>query len=155
MTPASLIAVAASLIQAQVQAPPDLSWLAGYWLDCSNGREVSETWSDPRGGLIVGHNVTLRGGRVGFEAAHIGPTPDGGLAYYAQPDGAPPTPFVLIAHEPGRAVFENVENDFPTRILYARDGEVLTARIEGEINGQPRAVNWRFEAAALNTRCPG
>ena len=30
---------------------PDLSWLAGYWLDCSGGREASETWSDPRLGL--------------------------------------------------------------------------------------------------------
>lgn len=138
-----------------IQTPPDLSWLAGYWLDCSNGREVSETWSDPRGGLIVGHNVTLRGGRAGFEAAHIGPTPDGGLAYHAQPDGAPATPFVLIEHGPGRAVFSNPENDFPHRILYSRDGDVLTARIEGEIDGRARAVDWRFHRAELNARCGG
>lgn len=44
--------LAAALWQAAAPAP-DLSWLAGYWLDCSGGREASETWSDPRAGLIV------------------------------------------------------------------------------------------------------
>ena len=35
---------AAVLLQATPPAPaPDLSWLAGYWLDCSGGREASET----------------------------------------------------------------------------------------------------------------
>lgn len=37
----------AALLQAPATAP-DMSWLAGYWLDCSGGREASETWSDPR-----------------------------------------------------------------------------------------------------------
>ena len=46
--------LAAALMQT-APAAPDLSWLAGYWLDCSGGREASETWSDPRAGLVVGH----------------------------------------------------------------------------------------------------
>ena len=56
-------ALAAALFQS-APAAPDMSWLAGYWLDCSNGREQSETWSDPRGGLIVGHAMSLSGGRA-------------------------------------------------------------------------------------------
>ena len=53
-----------------------------------------------------------------------------------------------------KAVFANAENDFPTRVIYQRDGDVLTARIEGEIGGQPRSLAWNYTAAPLNTRCP-
>ena len=143
--------LAAVLMQA---APtPDMSWMAGYWLDCSGGREASETWSDPRGGLSVGHAVTVTGRGVSFEAARIGPTPEG-FAYIAQPGGAPPTAFILTGSGPTRAVFANAENDFPTRVIYERDGDVLMARIEGEIDGQARSMEWNFTAAPLNARCP-
>jgi hypothetical protein len=147
-------ALAAALIQTAAPATPDLSWMAGYWLDCSDGREVSETWSDPRAGLLAGHAVTMSGGRASFEVSHIGPTPQG-FAYVAQPGGAPPTAFVVAETGPMRVVFANPENDFPTRIVYERAGDALKARIEGEINGQARSMEWTFTAAPLNTRCPG
>lgn len=153
------VLAAAMLAGAQTAAPAasveDLSWLAGYWLDCTGGREASEVWSDPRAGLIAGLAVTVRGGRSGFEASQIRAAPDGGLAYFAQPDGAAPTVFALVESGPGRAVFSNPQNDFPHRIIYQRDGDVLAARIEGEINGQARSAQWRFDRAELNTRCPG
>ena len=145
-------AVLAALLTQSAPAP-DLSWMAGYWLDCSGGREVSETWSDPRAGLSVGHAVTVSGGEVSFEVSHIGPTPRG-FAYVAQPGGSPPTAFVMVEGGPRRAVFDNAENDFPTRVIYERDGDALTARIEGEIGGQARSMEWNFRAAPLNTRCP-
>ena len=143
----------AALLQAPTTAP-DLSWLAGYWLDCSGGREASETWSDPRLGLVVGHAVTVRDGRSGFESAHIGPASDGGLAYFARPEGAPATPFRLIESGPQRVVFANPANDFPHRILYQREGDVLTARIEGADDDETRSVEWTFNKAPLNARCP-
>ena len=150
-------ALAAALIQTaptpMTGATPDLSWIAGYWLDCSDGREVSETWSDPRAGLMAGHAVTVENGRVSFELSHIGPTPQG-YAYVAQPGGAPPTVFVVAETSPTRVVFANAENDFPTRVIYERDGDALKARIEGEIGGQARSMEWNFRAAPLNARCP-
>lgn len=152
--------MAAAVLAGGQAAPPaatvdDLAWIAGYWLDCTGGREASEVWSDPRAGLIVGVAVTVRGGRSGFEASQIRAAPDGGVAYFAQPDGAAPTLFTLVETGPGRAVFSNPENDFPHRIIYQRDGDVLAARIEGEINGQARSMEWRFDRRELNTRCPG
>src|SRR5690606_29764841 len=144
--------LAAALLQTAAPAP-DLSWLAGYWLDCSGGREASETRSDPRAGLIVGHSVTVRNGRSGFESARIAPMKDGGLAYFAQPDGAPATSFRLIDSGPQRAVFATPDNDFPHRIIYARAGGVLTARIEGADDNENRSVQWRFNRAELNARC--
>ena len=146
-------ALAAALLQTAPAATPDLSWIGGYWLDCSNGREVSETWSDPRGSLSVGHAMTVENGRVSFEVSHIRRTPQG-FAYVAQPGGVPPTVFVVAETGPMRAVFANAENDFPTRVIYERDGDALTARIEGEIGGQARSMEWNFTAAPLNTRCP-
>lgn len=143
----------AALMQAQTPAP-DLSWLAGYWLDCSGGREASETWSDPRLGLIVGSAVTVRNGRSGFESAHIGPAPEGGLAYFARPEGAPATPFRLIESGPQRVVFANPANDFPHRIIYQRTGDVLAARIEGADDDETRSAEWTFNKAPLNARCP-
>ncbi len=150
----SLLAAALLQTAAPATPAPDLSWLAGYWLDCSGGREASETWSDPRAGLIVGHSVTVRNGRSGFESARIAPLKDGGLAYFAQPDGAPATPFRLIDSGPQRAVFANPDNDFPHRIIYDRAGDVLTARIEGADDDENRSVQWRFNRAELNARCP-
>ncbi len=145
--------LAALTVQAAPPAAPDLSWMAGYWLDCSGGREASETWSDPRAGLSVGHAVTVSPDGVGFEVAHIGPTPQG-FAYVAQPGGAPPTVFVVVETGPRRAVFANPENDFPSRVIYEREGDVLSARIEGEVEGQARSMSWTFKAQPLNTRCP-
>ncbi len=154
MSVSSLLAAALLQTAAPATPAPNLSWLAGYWLDCSGGREASETWSDPRAGLIVGHSVTVRNGRSGFESARIGPLKDGGLAYFAQPGGAPATPFRLIDSGPQRAVFANPDNDFPHRIIYERAGDVLTARIEGADDDENRSVQWRFNRAELNARCP-
>lgn len=148
-----LTAIFAGLIQT-ASPEPDTSWMAGYWLDCSNGREASETWSDPRAGLMVGHAVTVSSnGRASFEVSHMATTPRG-FAYVAQPGGAPPTPFVLIDSGPTRVVFSNPENDFPHRVIYERSGDTLNARIEGEIDGQARSMEWTFKATPLNTRCP-
>jgi hypothetical protein len=154
MSVSSLLAAALLQTAAPATPAPDLSWLAGYWLDCSGGREASETWSDPRAGLIVGHSVTVRNGRSGFESARIATLKDGGLAYFAQPGGAPATPFRLIDSGLQRAVFANPDNDFPHRIIYERAGDVLTARIEGADDDENRSMQWRFNRAELNARCP-
>ncbi len=144
--------IAAALAQA-APAQPDLSWMAGYWLACSQGREASETWTDPRAGVLIGAAVTVTPRGQWFEYARIAPA-EGLLAYVAQPGGAPPTAFPLLEASPGRAVFQNLDNDFPHRVIYQRTGDVLTARIEGRMDGRDQAMDWRFDKAELNTRCP-
>lgn len=133
---------------------PDLSWMSGYWLDCSDGREASETWSDPRGGLMVGQSLSVSAsGRPGFELAYIVVLP-AGPAMVVLPSGQQQTTFAMSDHGEDYVVFSNAENDFPTHIRYERDGDGLRARIDGEISGAPRSVEWRFDAAPLNARCP-
>jgi hypothetical protein len=132
-----------------------LGWMSGYWLDCLDGREASETWTDPRVGLMAGHAVTVSPqGRVGFELAFIATLPDGAAVYVVKPSGQDEVRFTLTEQGEDFVVFSNPDNDFPTHIRYERDGDGLRARIDGEIAGTPRSVEWRFETAPLNTRCP-
>lgn len=143
---------AATAMQA-APAQPDLSWMAGYWLDCSRGREASETWTDPRGGVLIGAAVTVASGETSFEYARVVPV-EGVMAYVAQPGGVAPTAFPVIEASATRVVFQNLDNDFPQRVIYQRTGDVLTARIEGHMDDRTQAMEWRFDKAELNTRCP-
>ena len=137
-----------------VSNEPDFSWMSGAWLQCGEDREVSEVWSVQEHGLMVGYNLTRRGSRSGFEFARIQRQPDGQWAYVAQPDGMPPTAFKVVRHDAASVVFANPENDFPHRIVYWREGDRLRARIEGADDDPSRSVEWSFNKAELNRRCP-
>ena len=142
----------------QAETRPDLGWMSGYWLSCEGGREVGETWSDPRLGLMLGTSLTVRDGRAGWELSRIGPldpTPAARLAYFAHPEGQAVTVFPVIDAGPSRVVFEQAaDDDFPKRVVYEREGDVLNARIEGVMDGQERIIRWRFQKTELNARCP-
>jgi hypothetical protein len=135
-------------------AQPDLDWLAGYWLSCEDGRDVSETWSARRGGILLGYSVTTGRQAFSWEQMRIEaglPGPDD-MSFFAQPRGAETaTAFRLVRSGPREAVFENMANDFPKRVIYRREGNRLTGRIEGA-DGQ--ALEWRYNVAPLNSRCP-
>ena len=144
-----------ALIAAQPMAPaaePDLDWLAGYWLSCEDGVEVSETWSDRRGGIMLGSSVTIGDDAFGWEQIRI--EADGqGLTFHALPRGQSPAAFRLVRSGPAEAVFENPAHDFPQRVIYRRDGDRLTGRIEGISGGQEQAMEWHYRAAPFNSRC--
>jgi hypothetical protein len=55
---------------------------------------------------------------------------------------------------PDRVIFVNPGHDFPQRVSYRREGDVLTARIDGQIDGEARSMEWRYRRADLNDRCP-
>jgi hypothetical protein len=147
----------AALATPQADLRPDLGWMAGYWLSCDGGRQVAETWSPPRVNLMAGTSITVRNGRVGWELSRIAPTdpaPDAPLAYFAMPEGQAPATFPVVESAPNRVVFEQPAHDFPKRVIYERDGDVLNARIEGEIDGQMRTIRWQFHKAEFNSNCP-
>ena len=64
---------------------------------------------------------------------------DGGLVYIAQPNGRPPTEFVLTVMTADSATFENPAHDFPKMIRYTRraDGS-LEARVSGAGGERPQ-----------------
>ena len=145
-------ALAAAQPGATATAQPDLDWLSGYWLSCADGVEVSETWSNRRGGIMLGSSITSGDDSFGWEQTRIEASADG-LSFHAQPRGQPPASFRLVRSGPAEAVFENPEHDFPQRVIYRRDGDRLTGRIEGVAGGREQAMEWHYRAAPLNTRC--
>jgi hypothetical protein len=134
---------------ASANGAPD--WMSGYWLSCADGRETSENWIGAGSGMLVGANLTP-GARPQFEFLRISPNTQGGFSYFSMPNGrAPATEFAMVSNDGARAVFENLEHDFPQRIIYRREGDVLSARIENADASQ--GMNWVFRRAAPDTRC--
>lgn len=121
----------------------DLGWLAGDWVSEPDGRWTEEAWTSPRGGVMLGVSRSGRGDSLReFEFLRIVAEDDGTPAYIAQPGGRPPVTFRLVRRERTRATFENPAHDYPQRIVYARDGDTLTATISA-IDGS-KARSWSY-----------
>lgn len=121
----------------------DLAWMAGAWSREEGGRWTEESWTGPRGGVMLGHSRSGRGETVReFEFLRIAADAGGTLAYFAQPGGRPPVAFRLVRREGTSAVFENAAHDYPQRIEYRRDGETMTATISAIDGSKP--MRWTF-----------
>ncbi|WP_447758672.1 DUF6265 family protein [Sphingopyxis fribergensis] len=145
--------IAAALAMLLVAASPaagvdDLAWLAGQWGQEADGRWTEESWTAPRGGVMLGHSRSGRGDVLReFEFIRIARGDDGALAYIAQPQGGAPVAFGLVRHENANgaasATFENPAHDYPQRIAYARSGDTLTATISAIDGSKPRSWTYR------------
>ena len=49
-----------------------------------------------------------------------------------------------VAAAEHEVVFENLEHDFPQRIIYRRQGDLMVARIEGDGPGETKARQWEW-----------
>ena len=128
------------------------TWTLGHWISCANGVQVTETMQgDPRGALL-GSNLTV-GRAAGFEFYRIAHNAGGSISFFAQPRGNPAVEFPVRSLEEGRVVFENLEHDFPQRILYWREGSGLAARIEGTLQGKAESEEWHFVPAVPGQAC--
>ncbi|MBX3561371.1 MAG: hypothetical protein KF780_06115 [Sphingomonas sp.] len=129
-----------------LQAPAtvdDLGWMAGHWTREADGRWTEESWTAPRGGMMLGVSRSGRAEAVReFEFIRLQAGADGVPVYWASPGGRPPVAFRLASHGPNEAVFENPAHDFPQRIRYRREGETMTATISA-IDGS-NAMSWQF-----------
>ena len=148
------ISVASLVLATSAQASEigKLSWLSGSWSGVKDGVQLEEHWSAPKGATMIGMHRDVRGGRtVGFEFFRV--VEDSlGLVYMAQPGGrAPATPFRAKTLEKTRVVFENLQHDFPQRVIYwlPKKGE-LHARVEGTLDGKLESEEWVWKAAKLS-----
>lgn len=141
-------------IAALTAAPaPDLGWLSGYWLSCEGGREVSEAWGPLDEGAMKNTTLTRKDGKLTIEIADI-LFREGAVVLRAQPPKQPPTDFALKTAEVSSVVFENLAHDFPQRVSYRREGEVLHAQIDGEVSGKTQKQTWTYRSRPINARCP-
>jgi hypothetical protein len=141
----SLILLVALLLPVQDRPAParatlaDLGWLAGNWSGTLGRATIEERWTPAAGGAMLAVSRTIKDDRLAaFEFLRIVERDDG-LVYIAQPNGRPPTEFVLTVMTADSVTFENPAHDFPKMIRYTRraDGS-LEARVSGAGGERPQ-----------------
>jgi hypothetical protein len=149
----NLLLVIASLVsQGPSTMVADLEWLAGCWQYTAGSRTVTEFWLPSDGGTMMGLSRTVSGGKTvehEFLLLRLGPL---GIEYVAKPSGQAEAVFIATKVAAGEVVFENPAHDFPTRITYRKGDAGLVATIDGMVKGKPRAIDFRYAAAAACMR---
>jgi len=125
----------------------ELGWLAGCWQADGGEPGSGEHWLAPAGGTLLGVSRTVRQGRtVAHEFMQIRAAADGGLVLVALPSGQRETSFPLKHLADGEVVFENLQHDFPQRVIYRRvSADRLMARIEGQHGERLRGRDFPFQ----------
>ena len=144
---------ALALVSTSAQADADWSavaWMAGCWAGDFGEPGTTEQWMAPAGESMLGMSRTVKKGRtVEHEFLQIRPDAAGRLAYIAKPHNQAEASFPLKTAGDKSVVFENLEHDFPQRILYRAEGaDRLMARIEGERGGKLRGVDFAMRRVA-------
>ena len=127
-----------------------LAWLGGHWIETRDTTVVREHWDGPFGDTMLGFGLTARlNGNTTSEFFRIANTPTG-ISYFASPGAAAPVEFPAVEVSRSRVVFENLQHDFPQRIIYQRQPDgTLHARIEGILNGKAEGIDWHYRRDAV------
>lgn len=129
-----VLGVLPAMLAGQAVQPP--AWLAGCWEQRTGNRESLEMWMPPAAGLMLGASRTLVNGAVReYEQLRIA-VDSGKLVYTATPSGQQTASFTSTRVTDSSFTVENLQHDFPQRIIYRRLGaDSLIARVEGAARG--------------------
>ncbi len=149
------LTLAAVATAAATYSPPQggsldrLGWLAGCWELQRGARRTLEMWMPPEGGLMLGASRTSMNGTVReFEQLRL-KSEGGRLVYTALPSGQAETSFSSTEVSDSGFTVENLQHDFPQRIIYRRRGaDSLVARIEGPGPGGTRGFDFPMRRRA-------
>lgn len=123
----------------------DLSFLSGRWLQEGPEGWTEERWSEPRGGVMLGTGLSGKAERAtSFEFMRIA---DGrsGPVFWGSPGGKAAVAFPLAGYAPNVVRFANPGHDYPTEIIYKREGRFLIATTSGPGGSNPQI--WRYRKA--------
>jgi hypothetical protein len=147
---AALIAAASpSAAQTSTATLADLAFMSGCWRGSfGDGGIIEEHYSLPSTNMMIGMTRYTRGGRVvDFEFTRI-QQDSGKIVIVPHPKGVRSVAFVLRELRDRRAVWENLEHDFPQRIIYRASPEGgLVARIEGKTSKGDEHQEWTMTRA--------
>ena len=126
------------------QSPPDAPvWMAGCWEQAVGDKWTEECWMGPRGGIMLGAARSGRGSLLrNWESTQIVMDHRGGPVFWASPNGAARANFPMVSQGPKEIVFANPAHDYPQRIRYWQEGEMLKAEIS-LIDGS-KAMRWTY-----------
>jgi hypothetical protein len=141
--PFLLVLATPAAAEGQAVTPLDfVAFMSGTWCSSpdSRGTIIEEHYTRPSANIMLGVSRFLRDGvTVSYEFSRI-EAGDEGVVLTAMPSGQTPTLFPLRDASPDRVVFENLDHDFPVRVIYRRSDTGLVARIEGRDGDGPEWV---------------
>lgn len=124
-------------------------WMSGCWESREGEIWAEECWTIPRDGMMLGSGRSGVGAKVGgWETMRIAldePISEEAtvpLAFIAAPLGEG---WTLFEWKPGKdsgLTFVNAANEYPQRIRYWREGELLLAEISLEDGSEP--IRWTY-----------
>jgi hypothetical protein len=153
----STLAAVIALLAVQAAFAADdlarLSWLTGCWSSETGEPGSGEQWTALAGGTMFGIGRTIKQGKtVDHEFLELREDADGRVVFVAHPSRQKTARFPAIRLADGEVVFENVQHDFPQRVIYRLDGpDTLRARIEGMRNGTLRGVDFPMKRVSCDT----
>ena len=142
-----MIALMMLLAAAVADEPALPEWMAGCWEERQGERWTEECWTEPRAGLMLGSARSGEGERlISWEAMQIVRNQSTGskrvpMAFWAAPNGTGRTMFTWRTGGAG-VTFHNASNDYPQRVRYWRDGDLLKAEIAMADGSKP--MRWTF-----------
>ena len=103
----------------------DMGWLAGEWSGDMWGGRFEAYYTTPEGGKIISHSKLMKGEEESFFEFEVFEPRGKGVFLQPFPGGRKAGGFELVEHVEAdrRAVFENPDKDYPTRIVYHRTSE--------------------------------
>ena len=146
---AAVAALSLAASAEEAQTPPQTpgaatvpGWMAGCWQQVEGERWTEECWTIPRHVQMLGSGRTGTGDRVSsFEFMRIERTA-GGLVFHGGPRGQGWTEFAGGGDEQGGMTFANPAHDFPQRVRYWREGDLLRAEVS--LANGTGAQQWSF-----------
>ena len=110
----------------------DVTFLTGCWAGRMGSLDMQEQWTTADGGMMQSTTKYIRDGQVvDFEFGTIVES-EQGITLWPYPRGTISEHGFPLVRAGAEYVFENLEHDFPVRIIYVRDGpDALAPRIEG------------------------
>ncbi|MFM5884532.1 MAG: DUF6265 family protein [Novosphingobium sp.] len=140
-------AIAALIAAAPIAAAPAEEalpgFMAGTWMMEDGAAWSDELWSDAKGGLMLGVSRSGFGKELRiWEMARIERKADGSVSFFAQPRGRPETEFKQVLRSADAVEFANPANDYPQRIRYWRQGQLLMAEIS-RLDGSD-VMRWNY-----------
>lgn len=160
-----LFSVSLACCTSALAAPIDrLAWLGGCWASTTGEPGSGEQWLAPAGGSMLGVGRTVKNGKTSeYEFLHIRADDEGKLLYIALPSGQKQATFTEKAGDKGddkaadgnQIVFENLQHDFPQRVIYRLENpQKLLARIEGMRGGKLKGIDFPLQRVACANALP-
>ena len=130
----------------------ELAWLSGCWEGRQGEAVIEEMWSRPAGGSMLGLSRTVKGDKtISYEFMQFR-LENGSLVFLPQPQGGTRVSFPIKDSFGGKFTFENLQHDFPQRIIYEKKGQLLLAAIEGTLKGNTEREEFQMKKVRCNPK---